>query len=117
MVDLTVADEDEEEGQEEDLGVDHGVVDGVPGLRVDAEEEVLRLVGLQVEPRLGEILEEVNGGALVEILVGMLEDPEHEALGRGADQTDQPGEENHSSDIDPYNKVGRMKRTKIQSNI
>ena len=67
----------------------------MPGLRVDAEQEMLRPVSLSVDPLLCQVLEEVDGGALVELLRWVLQYTEHDGLGWGADDGEEPGAQHH----------------------
>ena len=71
------------------------MIHAVPGLRVDAEQEMLRPVSLSVDPLLCQVLEEVDGGALVEVLHWVLQYTEHDGLGRGADDGEEPGAQHH----------------------
>ena len=96
MVDLTVADDDEEEGEEEDLRVDQAVVDAVPGLGVYAEEDVVRPVSLHVDLLLSEVLKEVDRSALIEVLSRVFQHSEHYGLWRGAENRDDPGPHHQS---------------------
>ena len=90
---LAVAGENEDEGDEEDLAVEDGVV------------EVSSLVRGQTNPAFycrisnsyigGQVLKEIHSSALVEILGGMLENPEDDGLRGGEDQGEDPGYHHH----------------------
>ena len=67
------------------------MIDAVPRLCVDAEQEVLGPVGLHIDLFFCQVLEEVDGGALVEVLRWMFQDTEHDRLWGGAEDGDKPG--------------------------
>ena len=99
---LDVADNDNEEREEEDLSVYHGVVDGVPGLGVDPAQDVFCLVSAYIKMFLSEIFKEIYRSALIELLSWVLQHSEYDGLRWGTDQSEDPGTRNHQpSELTP----------------
>ena len=92
---FVVAGDDDDEGDEEDLTVEYCVVEVSPLDRGETHQQVLCLVSHN--HWAGQILKEVDSGALVEVLVWVLENPEDDGLGGGEDEGEDPGHTHHHS--------------------
>ena len=88
-----VVDNEEGEGEEEDKEGEGEMVKSVDSLRIKTKENKLGLPVLQNHG--GEVLHHVVGGALEELHGRVLHLPEHEGLGEGEDDGDQPGHHDH----------------------
>ena len=94
-IDLDIAGNNDDEGEEEDLTVEDGVVEVSPLDGSEANEEG---VGHIVNHyRGGQVLKEVECGALVEVLDWVLEHPEDDGLGGGEHQGQDPDGQHHGS--------------------
>ena len=92
---LDVADDDDDERKEEDLSVDDGVVDSVPGFGVDPAQDVVCIVCTYIKMFLSEIFKEIYRSALIEFLIWVLQHSEYDGLWWGTDQSENPGTCNH----------------------
>ena len=92
-VNLDIATKNDEERYEEYLTVEDGVVNVCPLDRSEAKEE--HVSSIAHRHRAGEVMEEVVGSALVELLSGVLQHPEDDGLGTGEQYGQQPGDEHH----------------------
>ena len=108
-VDLGVAGHDHEEGAEEDLAVEDGVIEilALDGWQAKQLRDVLLCDvfipdrGAQVTGEVqggGQVTEEIFGCALVEILLWVFENSEDEGLGTGRDKGSNVGKEDHHPD-------------------
>ena len=95
---FVVAGDDDDEGDEEDLTVEYCVVEVSPLDRGETHQQVLCLVSHN--HWAGQILKEVDSGALEEVLVWVLENPEDDGLGGGKDDGEDPGHTHHHSGSD-----------------
>ena len=89
-IDLSIADDDDDERDEEDLAVKAGVIEVSPLVRGEASKsENSRVTRPWV--RGGDTRPEVVGCALVEILYRVLHHPEDDGLGGGEEDGQHPG--------------------------
>ena len=99
-VDSSVADNNDDERHEKYLTVDQAVIDIVPSVRGHTQQDQLSSVGAIVRGHhhhLWQVLKEVDGGALVELLGWMFQYSEYNSLGAGEDNGQQPGNNYHCS--------------------
>ena len=93
-VNLDITDDDDDERDEENLTVEGCVVESCPVVGCQASQVQL---GVVTRPRhgAGVTLEEVVGGALVEIFLWVFQHSEDDGLGGGEDDGQQPGHGHH----------------------
>ena len=93
-VNLDITDDDDDEGDEENLTVEGCVVESCPVVGCQASQVQL---GVVTRPRhgAGVTLEEVEGGALVEIFLWVFQHSEDDGLGGGEDDGQHPGHGHH----------------------
>ena len=92
-IDLDIAGNNDDEGEEEDLTVEDGVVEVSP---LDGGQTTkVEVGGFSNHHRAGQLLKEVKSWALVEFCLRMFEDSEDDGLGDGEDDGDKPGHDHH----------------------
>ena len=90
MVYPGIATNNDNQGDEEDLTVEDGVVKACPLVRSEAKEE--HVSGIANNCGAGEVFKEVVGGALVKVLGWVLQHSEDNGLGTGEQHGQQPGD-------------------------
>ena len=92
-----IAANNNDDRDEEDDTVEDGVVNVCPLDRRDSKEEEISSIAFQHRAR--EVLEEVVGGALVELLGWVLHQPEDDGLWAGEYKGQDPGDQDHQTEI------------------